>query len=92
MDVKVLVVVAINAVLLAFLVAMSVQIYLFRRSFNNCTQRESDYCYTIHCPVDNPKQGPCFGFASRKLEDGNYYCSTSPRVKVDKDGKPVKGT
>lgn len=83
-----------NVVLLSLIITAVVATVYFRKQLNSCSERESDYCYTIQCPADNPKTGPCFGFAIRKQKDSKgsetYYCSNNPSVSVDADGKPVK--
>lgn len=71
MGVDIAITLFLNVVLLAVLITIIVGIYYYRSEFNKCRERESDYCYTIQCPVDNTKTGPCFGFAVRKQQNKN---------------------
>ncbi len=94
MGVEVAVAVTLNVILLSVIIAAIVGSVYYRREVMKCSTRESDYCYTIHCPVDDPKAGPCFGFATRKHVDTKgstvYYCSNAPGVAVDAKGSPAK--
>ena len=84
----------VNVILIALIVVMIVGIVFYRQQLDSCSSKQSDVCYTIHCPSDDPKEGPCFGFASRKVEqhDGDswYHCSNKPDIAVDVKGEPIK--
>lgn len=94
MGVDIAVACALNVVLLVIIITSVVGIIHYRSEFKKCTEKESDYCYTIHCPVDDTKSGPCFGFAIRKQHDKSgqdiYFCSNDPTTAVDSKGQPVK--
>lgn len=72
--------------LLAFFVLLY---FAYDRDLTRCKEMPSTFCYTISCPCDDPKQGPCFGYAKRPSGDGNWYCSSAPYTKVNDDGKKV---
>ncbi len=83
-----------NLLVMSLIVTACVAIFYYRQHLNKCKERESDYCYTIHCPVDDTKSGPCFGFAVKKdtsNKDGkvSYFCSNMPDVAVDVNGKLI---
>lgn len=54
------------------------------------TFQQSAYCYTINCPCDvtpnssgsNTPVPPCNGYAIRKDNLGNTYCSNNPNIPV----------
>ena len=84
--------VVINIILLVLLITMVVGIVYYRNESVKCSNKQSDYCYTIHCPVDDAKTGPRFGFAMRKGNKGEkegYYCSNNPDVLVDEKGRAI---
>lgn len=90
MRVDVVVVAGMNIAMMCLLLLMMLRIYQMRSNFKKCTERESDYCYTINCPADDGKNGPCFGFAIRKKTDKDvYYCSNNPAAAVDIAGNPI---
>lgn len=90
MDIEVIVAVVLNVVLLVSIVFLIYGSYKFRSELMKCSSKESDYCYTVHCPVDNPSSAPCFGFAMRKGLKGEFYCSNNSSEAVDASGKPIK--
>ena len=87
-------VIILNVLLLALIALGVVSVIYYRRQLKHCSARESDVCYTIHCPVDNPKSPPCYGFAKRREVDSKgkerFYCSNAPSSSVNSEGKPVK--
>lgn len=87
--------VALNLVLLVMIIMIGVGIYHYRSQLKNCSERESDSCYSIHCPLDDPRAAPCFGFAIRKVTNAKdkidrFFCSNNPLIAVDSAGKPIK--
>lgn len=87
--------ITLNIVLLCMIILSLVVVIYYRHLLKQCSNRESDYCYTIQCPVDDPKASPCFGFATRKeinkKGETEFYCSNNPTSAVDAKGKPIKG-
>lgn len=81
--------IVVNLILIATICIMVYFILYYRKQAIKCANSEREVCYTIHCPVDDAKQGPCFGFAIRKGEGDGFYCSNKPSVLVDKNGKPI---
>lgn len=54
---------------------------------NACQKGYSEFCYTIHCPCNDPKQAPCFGYAQAPgPRPGTWYCSNAPSTAVNNDG------
>lgn len=62
-----------------------------------CETEQSVFCYTIQCPCDitndnlyvptDNSEPPCFGYAKMPADDqGNWYCSSAPRTKIDSKG------
>lgn len=68
--------------------------YYYNSIIETYKSTQSEYCYTISCPCDITTSStivaPCNGYAIRDTPDGNYQCSFSPNLTVDKNGTPVK--
>lgn len=76
------------ALVIFFLVAIGLN---FSTMLRICETKQSPFCYTIHCPCDDPGQGPCKGYAKQPAETpGQWYCSSAPLTAVDNAGNPVQ--
>lgn len=93
MALDVAVVVSLNLLLLALIVVGIVSVIYYHHQPKRCSERESDSCYTIHCPVDEPKSGPCFGFATRQeIDSKGTERSNAPSFSMNIEGKPITRT
>lgn len=87
--------ISLNGLFILLILLFAGGAYYYNSIVETYKTSQSEYCYTIACPCDVPASGssaavaPCNGYAIRETADGNYQCSFSPNLTVDKNGTPV---
>lgn len=72
-----------NFVVGTLLIFFAFLAYVAQRDFHECSTFQSPICMAATCPND-AKTHPCFGYAQRKDDKGNTYCSFNPNIPVGK--------
>lgn len=86
--------IVINVIMVLVIISLIVVGLNFSTELNTCETKESQFCYTIHCPCDaapGTQPGPpCFGYTKMPAGNaGQWYCSNAPLTVVDDNGNVV---
>ena len=82
--------IVINAIMLIIIIILLIVGFTLNGELHTCETKQSPFCYTIHCPCDDPNAPPCFGYTKMPAENpGQWYCSNAPLTIVDDNGNIV---
>lgn len=79
----------INVVMAVVIIVLIVLAVIYSNSLKKCENKQSPFCYSIHCPCDDGKVGPCFGYAKMPLGPGKWACSNAPLTTVNDKGEII---
>ncbi|MEM4260751.1 MAG: hypothetical protein QXG00_05935 [Candidatus Woesearchaeota archaeon] len=70
--------IGINISLFVIIILVLVFALIYQKQLDECKNNQSPFCPKISCP--NSSGGLCNGYAQRKDNKGNIYCSFAPNL------------